>query len=129
MDPGVAVTAPTVLVADDQEFVRELIAELLEQAGYRVLQAGDGAEAIRMIHADRPGLVVMDVIMPVMDGLAATRKLKADPATASIPILVLTGDQAEATRENALAAGCNTYMAKPLNPMAFVSLVNHWLRR
>ena len=122
-------TAPTVLVADDQPEEREAVAELLGRAGYRVLHARDGAEAIRMVHENHPDLVVMDIVMPVMDGLAATRHLKDDPATASIPVLVLTGDQANATRENALAAGCNTYIAKPLNPMGFVSLVNHWLRR
>jgi two-component system sensor histidine kinase/response regulator len=118
----------TILVVDDERDARDIAGSLLANAGYEVLYAGNGAEAIALLRRRPVDLIVMDMMMPVMDGIAATRKLKSDPATAGIPILAITGDPGDALREDATAAGCDTYLIKPLNPVALISLVRHWVK-
>jgi CheY-like chemotaxis protein len=119
----------TILVVDDERDARDIAGSLLANAGFDVLYAGNGAEAIALLRRRPVDLIVMDMMMPVMDGIAATRKLKGNAATAGIPILAITGDPGDALREEALAAGCDTYLVKPLHPVALISLVRHWVTR
>ena len=124
-------TAPpprTVLVVDDERDSRDLAGELLAHAGYKVLYAANGLEAVNVASQWRVDLIVMDMMMPVMDGVTAIRRLKSDMLTARIPILAVTGDAGNALKEAATTAGCDTYITKPINPVAFISLVQHWLR-
>ena len=119
----------TILVADDEKQSRELAGALLAHAGYHVLYAMNGAEAVSIAGEWAVDLIVMDMMMPVMDGIEATRKLKSDILTARIPILAVTGDPGDALRQDATEAGCDTFIIKPINPVAFVSLVHHWVSR
>jgi CheY-like chemotaxis protein len=106
---------PTVLVADDELVVREMLADKLGRAGYTVLLACNGQEALDLARAHRPRVVVLDWVMPEMDGLTACRRLKADPATAVIPIIVLTARGQDSDREAGLAAGADLLLVKPVS--------------
>ncbi len=116
----------TALVADDSTLNRRILGDLLESAGIHVLRATGGQEAIRLAREHHPDVVFMDLRMPDLDGLEATRRLRADPATAGIPIIAVTasalGDAPKAARE----AGCVDYIAKPIRAQTlFASLQTH----
>jgi CheY-like chemotaxis protein len=119
----------TILVVDDERESRDFSGDLLAHAGHNVLFASTGAEALRAVDRYNVDLIVMDMIMPVMDGLAAIRKLKAGDGTSRIPVLAITGDPGSLLESDARAAGCDAYIVKPVDPSAFISLVGHWLRR
>ncbi|MCC7110121.1 MAG: response regulator [Deltaproteobacteria bacterium] len=110
--------APLVLVIDDHDLNRELARSLLERAGYRVSLAEDGAQGVAAARAERPNLILMDLAMPGVDGYAATRQLKADPATAAIPIVALTALAMRGDENKALAAGVDAYLTKPIERVA-----------
>jgi CheY-like chemotaxis protein len=108
-------TSPTVVVADDELVVRQMLADKLGRAGYQVLLARDGQEALELVRANRPQIVVLDWVMPEMDGLTACRHLKSDPTTAAIPIIVLTARGQDSDREACKAAGADLWMVKPVS--------------
>lgn len=115
----------TILIAEDHPDSREALGALLEAFGFRVLLAVDGAEAVELARRDRPDLILMDVMMPTLDGLEATRRLRGFPETREIPIITLTAlDQA---RDVALEAGANDFLAKPINSGVLFSKVSNWL--
>lgn len=120
--------ASTVLVAEDSLEQRTLYSQLLQSAGYRVLEASDGAEAVALTRAQGPGLVLMDVTMPGTSGWNAVRALKEDPATRHIPIIVVTGLTSTWDRDASLAAGCDEYLAKPVSPTRLLEEVARFLR-
>jgi two-component system cell cycle response regulator DivK len=99
-----------------------MYAEMLRHAGYRVLEAGDGLDALAKAMAESPGLIVMDLVMPVLDGLEAIRHLKADLRTEAIPVIALTGCAFE-RHEDAMHAGCEAYLVKPCAEQDLVGLV------
>jgi two-component system cell cycle response regulator DivK len=104
-----------ILVVEDNVFNRDLIQRFLEPEGYDVVVARDGAEGLERAVADEPDLVLMDMSLPVVDGWEATRRLKADPATARIPVIALTAHAMLGDREKALEAGCDDYDTKPID--------------
>lgn len=106
----------TVLVADDNADNRAVYVMALTHFGYRVLEAADGAEAIRVARAEHPDLILMDLQMPRVTGFQATERLKQDPATASIPVIAVTALAMEGDRNMAFAVGCDGYFAKPIEP-------------
>lgn len=107
---------PTILIAEDDPDQRELVQELLAENGYTVLEAEDGPGAVAAARAARPDLVLMDMMMPrIDDGLTATRELKADPATAGIPVIGLSGRAMYDERERARDAGCADLVKKPFD--------------
>ncbi len=112
--------AEPVLLIDDQAMNLELARELLEMDGYAVRTAGDADEALAVL-ADgfRPRLILMDIQLPGMDGLELTRRLRADPAQAGVVIIALTAYAMVGDRERTLAAGCDGYIAKPIDTRAF----------
>jgi two-component system cell cycle response regulator DivK len=116
-----------VLVAEDNVEQRALYAAILSGAGYRVLEAGDGAEAVDVARRERPGLVLMDVTMPGMSGWNAVRTLKEDPETRPIPIIVVTGLASAWDRDASLASGCDEYLAKPVSPVKLLEEVRKFL--
>lgn len=118
---------PTVLVAEDNVDQRSLYAAILTGAGYRVLEAGDGAEAVTLARKERPGLVLMDVTMPGTSGWNAVRTLKDDPDTHPIPIIVVTGLASAWDRDASLASGCDEYLAKPVPPVRLLEEVRKFL--
>ena len=108
-------TAATILLVEDNETIRHAFSILLEDSGYRVLQAGTGEEALGVAKRDRPDLVLMDLGLPDVNGLEVTRRLKADPATSASVVVALTGRALETDQAECLAAGCAGYIAKPID--------------
>lgn len=100
-----------ILIADDQPQIRNLVKSMLSE--YLVLQASSGEEALRVVRESRPDLVIMDILMPGMDGLTACSQIKADPATAGIPVLVLTIIDHDLNRRFANNLGADGYVTKP----------------
>ena len=103
-----------VLVIEDNAANMKLASLLLRNAGHAVLCAVDAETGLTLARADQPDLILMDIQLPGMDGLAATALLKQDPATAAIPVIVLTAMAMKADREKSQLAGCDAYIAKPL---------------
>jgi two-component system, cell cycle response regulator DivK len=107
---------PLVLVVDDFQDNREMYAEYLSYCGFRVIEAKNGLEAIEQACAQNPSVIIMDLSLPVMDGWEATRRLKADRRTKSIPVIALTGHALSGHSKGALDAGCDAFVAKPCLP-------------
>ncbi|CAN5209577.1 response regulator [soil metagenome] len=105
---------PRVLLVEDNEMNRDMLSRRLARKKYEVLVAVDGGEGVSMAHSEAPDLILMDMSLPVIDGWEATRQLKADPGTSSIPIIALTAHAMAGDREKALEAGCDDYDTKPI---------------
>ena len=105
---------PRILLVEDQEMNRDMLTRRLTKRGYDVEIAVDGAEGIEKARSASPDLILMDMSLPVIDGWEATRTLKADAATSSIPVIALTAHAMSTDREKALAAGCDGYETKPV---------------
>jgi len=103
-----------VLLVDDDESNRDMLSRRLEHRGYEVVTAVDGREALEKARAEVPVLILMDVTLPVLDGLAATRELKSTPALRDIPVIALTAHASLEDRDRARAAGCDDYDTKPI---------------
>ncbi len=116
-----------ILVVEDNAQHRLLMTDILEALGYEVLEAHDGAEGIALAHREKPDLIVMDMQMPVMDGLTAARALKGDPQTRAIKILAVTSFAMKGDRERILEAGCDDYMAKPIDTRQLPGLIRRIL--
>jgi CheY-like chemotaxis protein len=104
-----------ILLVEDNEMNRDMLSRRLRRRGHEVLIAADGAEALRVAGEAQPELVLMDLSLPVMDGWEATGRMKANPQTASIPVIALTAHAMDADRERALAAGCDDFDTKPID--------------
>jgi DNA-binding response OmpR family regulator len=120
---------PVILAADDEDDILELIAFRLEHSGYTVLQAHDGAEALELARSSQPDLAVLDVMMPKMDGIELTRRLREDEATNKMPIILLTARTQEADIQRGFDAGADDYMRKPFSPQELRSRVQAILGR
>lgn len=114
----------TILVVEDNLANMKLAALLLRNAGHQVLAAADAESGLAAARAERPDLVLMDLQLPGMDGLAATALLKADPATSAIPVIALTALAMKDDRARSLAAGCDGYIAKPLRYRELYALID-----
>ncbi|MCC2655499.1 MAG: multi-sensor hybrid histidine kinase [Panacagrimonas sp.] len=119
----------SVLLVEDHPVNRQIARELLETAGVNVSIAGDGAEALRSIEQNRFDVVLMDMQMPVMDGLEATRRLRADPRYARLPIIAMTANAMQHDREACLAAGMNEHVAKPIDVVELFGAIRKWSGR
>jgi CheY-like chemotaxis protein len=120
---------PLVLVADDFADVREMYAEFLEFAGFRVIQAQTGAEALDAARQARPDVILMDITMPGLDGFTAVTLLRQEPAFARTPILMLTAHVFEEHEAQAKAAGCSGFIRKPCLPDDLVRQVQQALQQ
>jgi two-component system cell cycle response regulator DivK len=118
---------PRILIVEDNPANMKLASLLLEGEGYEVLQAEDAEVGIRLAREAVPDLILMDVHLPGMDGLAAARLLKADPSTRGIRIVALTALTMNGDREKTEAAGCDDYISKPFHHSEFLRVVDHWL--
>jgi CheY-like chemotaxis protein len=117
----------TILIVEDNDDNRSIYRQYLTHAGYRILEAGNGVDGIALALSERPDLVLMDISMPQMDGLTATRHLKADPVASSIPIIALTAHAMPTDADTALAAGCDAYLAKPVMPRDVRAEIERWI--
>ena len=118
-----------VLVIEDNPANMKLATLLLENAGHVALCAVDAESGLTLARAERPDLILMDIQLPGMDGLAATALLKNDPATAGIPIIALTAMAMKEDREKTAAAGCDAYIAKPLRYQELYSAIDRLLQK
>ena len=117
----------TILVVEDQEDNRQILRDLLGSAGYEMIEADNGEDAIAMATAHRPDLILMDIQLPILDGYEATRRIKADPALKDIPIIVVTSYALSGDEDKARAAGCDDYVAKPYSPRALLAKIKEHL--
>jgi CheY-like chemotaxis protein len=111
------------LIADDEPAVRALVRVTLEDDDYRILEAGDGVEALEKVRAEGPSLVLLDIMMPGMNGLEVCRIIKSDPTTSGTVVVMLTAQAQQRDRDRGLAAGADVYFTKPFSPLALLDLV------
>jgi two-component system, cell cycle response regulator DivK len=117
----------TILYIEDNEYNRKIVRQLLSRTSYRLIEAVDGESGVAQAQKELPELILMDVQLPKMSGLDATRILKADPRTSHIPIIVITSFALSGDREKASAAGADSYLAKPYSPRELLALVREFL--
>jgi len=115
-----------ILIADDDADVRRLVVTLLERAGYRALEAADGREALRLLYAQRPAAVVLDVTMPALDGWQVLERIRE---MSDVPVLMLTAQDEELHRVRGLRAGADDYVAKPFGRQELLARIEALLRR
>jgi two-component system cell cycle response regulator DivK len=120
---------PRVLLVDDYPDAREMYSEYLAFSGFDVVEAGNGIEALQRAVDTTPDIILMDLSLPVMDGWEATRRLKADRRTASIPVVALTGHALAGISDGALKAGCDAFVTKPCLPEDLVKEIRKILDR
>jgi two-component system cell cycle response regulator DivK len=116
-----------ILVAEDDADNRRIVVKVLTGEGHETLEAADGRAAVALATRERPDLIVMDLAMPGMDGWEASRRLKADPQTADIPIIALTAFAMRGDEERAREAGCDAYLSKPCRPQTIRDVVRRFL--
>ena len=116
------------LLIEDNEQNRYLVTFLLTQRGHEVVPAESGPVGIELAGRIRPDLILLDIQLPGMDGYAVARALKSDPALQAVPIVAVTSYAMLGDREQALAAGCNGYLEKPINPRTFVAEIERFLQ-
>lgn len=118
---------PIILVVDDEDMTRKLLRLMLERDGFTILEAEDGQQALAIIHETRPDVVILDVMMPNMDGFTTCQELRSRPETAEIPIILLSArSQAEAVRTG-LQSGADRYMTKPISKPELVQTITDLL--
>ncbi len=100
---------------------------LLEMSGYRVVEAANGVDAVRLTQEEKPGLVIMDIGLPLLDGMEATRRIRQIPEISSTPIIALSAYEAASTRNEAIAAGCDIFLAKPVDYVCLKELIRNFL--
>ncbi len=120
---------PVVLVADDDDDIRDLVAFRLDRAGYEVLRAGDGQQALDLAREHQPDLAVLDVMMPKLTGYDVTRELRANQETSRIPVILLTARVQEADVARGFEAGADDYVKKPFSPQELKARVQAVLGR
>ena len=117
----------TILYVEDNEFNRKIVRQLLARTTYRLTEAVDGEEGVAMAQAARPDLILMDVQLPRLSGLDATRQLRADPRTADVPIIVVTSFALSGDDVKAREAGATAYLAKPYSPRDLLAKIRQIL--
>jgi len=125
---GEAIVSRHILVVEDQEDNRQILRDLLGNAGYELTEAENGEEAIAAVAQRRPDLILMDIQLPVMDGYEATRRIRTNPDLKSVPIIAVTSYALAGDESKALEAGCNSYVSKPYSPRELLAKVRTFLR-
>jgi two-component system, cell cycle response regulator len=115
--------ACNVLLVDDDSTLLEVLATVLDLEEFDVTTAGSGHDALGVVSSARPDVIVCDVGMPGLDGLEVCRRIKADDATADIPVILLTAHGGPEDREAGVAAGCDAYLTKPFSPLQLIGLI------
>jgi two-component system, cell cycle response regulator DivK len=116
-----------ILVVEDQPDNRQIIRDMLADTGYEIVEAENGEEALAAIAKQRPDLILMDIQLPVMDGYAATRRIKTDPALKSIPVIAVTSYALSGEEKKAREAGCDDYVPKPYSPRQLLAKIRQYL--
>lgn len=113
-----------VLVVEDNERNRKLVRTILTFRGFEVVECEDGTPSLELAKAHKPSLILMDIELPVMNGIEALKRLRADPETAAIPVVAVTASVTTGERERVTSAGFNGYMSKPIDVQAFSEMVD-----
>ena len=116
-----------ILVVEDQEDNRQIIRDLLSATDYEIMEAESGEVALEAVAKQRPDLILMDIQLPGMDGYEVTRRIKADPALRSIPIIAVTSYALSGEEQKARAAGCDEYVPKPYSPRQLLAKIRQYL--
>jgi two-component system cell cycle response regulator DivK len=116
-------SARTILYVEDNEVNRKIVRALLRRTSYRLLEAHDGEAGVAAAVAERPDLILMDIQLPKISGIEATRRLRAEPATAATPIIAITSFALSGDEQRAKEAGATAYLAKPYSPFALLALI------
>ncbi len=119
--------AKVILIVEDDPKSLILARDLLQVSGYKTIEATDGEQGVELARTKKPDLILMDIQMPVLDGIEATRILKADAITRNIPVLALTASAMKEEEEKILQAGCNGYVSKPFDIQEFLKTVAEYL--
>ena len=119
--------AKTILIVEDEPRNMKLMRDLLQKFGYEIIEAVDGEQGVELARAAKPDLILMDIMMPKMDGLEATRIIKEDIKTKHIPIIALTSYAMKGDRERTIEAGCDMYIAKPVDILGVLKAIKHYL--
>jgi CheY-like chemotaxis protein len=117
----------SILVVEDNDMNMQLVEYLLEEAGYEILKASSGEEALRLAASGSPSLVLMDIHLPGMDGLSVAREMKKSEGMSGVPILALTAHAMRGDRDRFLEAGCDGYISKPIDVKTFIPSIRHYL--
>jgi two-component system, cell cycle response regulator DivK len=117
-----------ILVVEDQEDNRRILRDLLGNAGYQLIEAKSGEDALAAVMKQRPDLILMDIQLPIMDGYEATRQIRANPNMKAVPIIAVTSYALAGDEAKAQAAGCNAYVSKPFSPRALLAKVRELLQ-
>jgi CheY-like chemotaxis protein len=120
---------PNILLVEDNELNRDMLIRRLERKGFETAIAVDGAEGVEKARTETPDIILMDMSLPVIDGWEATRKIRATPETATIPIIALTAHAMAGDRERAIEAGCDDYDTKPIEFAGLVEKIETLLDR
>ena len=118
-----------VLVVDDEEYIQHILNFSFGAEGYEVVTAADGEEAVAKARNEKPDIIVLDIMMPKMDGYEACRKLKADPKTKDIPVILLTAKGRDVDRKLGSEAGADDYVVKPFSPGRLIERVDGMMKR
>jgi two-component system, cell cycle response regulator DivK len=116
-----------ILLVEDNEMNLDMLSRRLEKRGHQVIIATDGARGVELAHTDQPNLILMDMSLPIMDGWEATRRIKGNPDTRSIPVIALTAHAVAGDREKCLEAGCDDYENKPVKFPQLIAKINTFL--
>jgi two-component system cell cycle response regulator DivK len=120
-------SARTILHVEDNELNRKMIRDLLRRTAYRLIEAPDGEAGVAIARGQRPDLILMDVQLPKISGIEATRRLRAEPATADIPIIAITSFALGGDEQRAKEAGASAYLAKPYSPFTLLGMIRELL--
>ena len=120
---------PLIVVVEDEQAIQDVIAYNLRREGYEVLLAGHGSEGLALIQSKRPALVILDLMLPGIDGLSICQQLRADAKTRSIPLMILSAKEEESDIVIGLSLGADDYLAKPFSPREMLARVKALLRR
>jgi CheY-like chemotaxis protein len=120
---------PKILLVEDNEMNRDMLSRRLEKRGYALTIAVDGGEGLALAQSTLPDLILMDMSLPVIDGWEATKQLKADPATAGIPVIALTAHAMDSDRQKAIAAGCDVFDTKPVELARLLGKIEELLKK
>ena len=118
-----------VLLVEDTEDNRQMMRRLLEMSGYRVVEAINGVEAVKLASEEKPGIILMDLSLPLIDGLTATRRIRSLPGLSKVPIVAVSAHDTADFHSEALAAGCNAYVTKPIDYSELEEVVNRLLQK
>ena len=117
----------TIMIVEDYDDTRILLRRVLERLGYSVLEASNGQEAVNIADREHPDLILMDLDLPILDGIAATQRIRKQPEMEKVPIVAVTAYPMSYTHVKAFAKGCNEYLAKPIDTTELERLVTHYL--